>query len=380
MNWCTAWRSTRATSSSSSKPPGSVRLTGGRAQSRPSSCERAQPKAAVILVRRDDHSERLPGRPLSEGHVPGVGQRTPQKHADPVQCLRREWDRPRRAGTADRASGARRVGGERAVRPALGAALQVWEIAGEPEQLQLKREGEQVEPGLGRAGRDLVSEVEKARERTEGALVRLLLREQLEHRLRAGERDTEPVGVIPGALVRADQVDPGDRLELAPPLVEEDLNVAEGLEPGAETRSRLPDSLRYGADTAAGERVDVEDAVGLAEAERPQHDGLGGRRPSHEASVEAGLVGKRHGVMARIQVYTTRWCGYCYRAKALLTDKGLEYEEISLDDDPAFRRNLFDATGGWTVPQIVIDGEPVGGYAELWRLDRSGGLDERLAA
>jgi glutaredoxin 3 len=84
--------------------------------------------------------------------------------------------------------------------------------------------------------------------------------------------------------------------------------------------------------------------------------------------------------MSRIQIYTTRWCGYCVRAKALLDDKGIGYEEILLDGDPAFRRNLFDRTGGWTVPQIVIDGTPVGGYTELWRLDKSGVLAERLAA
>ena len=83
---------------------------------------------------------------------------------------------------------------------------------------------------------------------------------------------------------------------------------------------------------------------------------------------------------ARVRMYTTRWCGYCVRAKVLLEERGLEYEEISLDDDPAFRRHLFDLTGGWTVPQILIDGEPIGGYTELWRLDRSGELDARLAA
>ena len=79
-------------------------------------------------------------------------------------------------------------------------------------------------------------------------------------------------------------------------------------------------------------------------------------------------------------MYTTEWCGYCVRAKALLRGKGLEYEEIVLDDDPGFRQRLFDLTGGWTVPQIVIDGTPIGGYTELWRLDREGRLDELLAA
>ena len=77
-------------------------------------------------------------------------------------------------------------------------------------------------------------------------------------------------------------------------------------------------------------------------------------------------------------MYTTQWCGYCVRAKALLDGKGLEYEEIPLDDDPGFRATIQALTGGWTVPQILIDDEPIGGYTELWRLDRSGALDERL--
>jgi glutaredoxin 3 len=84
--------------------------------------------------------------------------------------------------------------------------------------------------------------------------------------------------------------------------------------------------------------------------------------------------------VARIQVYTTRWCGYCVRAKALLEGKRIPFEEVTLDDDAAFRQRLYDLTGGWTVPQIVIDGEPIGGYTELWRLERSGALDERLVA
>ena len=84
--------------------------------------------------------------------------------------------------------------------------------------------------------------------------------------------------------------------------------------------------------------------------------------------------------MGNITLYTTRWCGYCVRAKALLDDKGVPYDEVALDDDPHFRRKLMDLTGGWTVPQIVIDKEPIGGYAELWRLDRTGQLDEKLAA
>ena len=83
--------------------------------------------------------------------------------------------------------------------------------------------------------------------------------------------------------------------------------------------------------------------------------------------------------MPRIQMYTTHWCGYCVRAKALLDGRGLAYEEIQLDD-AGFRATLNELTGGWTVPQILIDGRPIGGYTELWRLEREGRLDDLLAA
>jgi glutaredoxin 3 len=84
--------------------------------------------------------------------------------------------------------------------------------------------------------------------------------------------------------------------------------------------------------------------------------------------------------MACVRLYTTRWCGYCVRAKQLLSGRGIPFEEVDLDGDPAFRQKLFDLTGGWTVPQITIDDRPIGGYTELWQLDREGRLDELLAA
>lgn len=83
--------------------------------------------------------------------------------------------------------------------------------------------------------------------------------------------------------------------------------------------------------------------------------------------------------MARIEMYTTAWCGYCHRAKALLHHKGLAYEEIRVDDQPDFRARLQEQTGGWTVPQIVIDDRPIGGYTELRQLDRAGALDDLAA-
>jgi glutaredoxin 3 len=84
--------------------------------------------------------------------------------------------------------------------------------------------------------------------------------------------------------------------------------------------------------------------------------------------------------MKPITMYTTAWCGFCVRAKALLDAKGLEYREIRVDDDSSFRAKLFDLTGGWTVPQILIGDRPIGGYTELRQLDRDGRLEELLAA
>jgi glutaredoxin 3 len=79
-------------------------------------------------------------------------------------------------------------------------------------------------------------------------------------------------------------------------------------------------------------------------------------------------------------MYTTAWCGFCVHAKAFLEAKGLAYEEVPVDDDPAFRARLQDVTGRWTVPQILIGDDPIGGYSELRELDREGRLDELLAA
>lgn len=84
--------------------------------------------------------------------------------------------------------------------------------------------------------------------------------------------------------------------------------------------------------------------------------------------------------MPEIILYTTAWCGYCIRAKALLDDLGLEYDEVSLDDDPGFRQRIFDLGRRWTVPLVVIGGQPIGGYDELSALNRSGALAERFAA
>jgi glutaredoxin 3 len=81
----------------------------------------------------------------------------------------------------------------------------------------------------------------------------------------------------------------------------------------------------------------------------------------------------------RIRMYTTSWCGFCEAAETLLRRKGLTYEKIDLSTDASFRAKLFDLTGHWTIPQILIDDHPIGGYTELRTLDLAGGLDALLA-
>lgn len=73
-----------------------------------------------------------------------------------------------------------------------------------------------------------------------------------------------------------------------------------------------------------------------------------------------------------IVVYTLPWCPHCTRAKALLHRRGLPFQEIDGSGSADFRRRLVGLTGGHTVPQIVIDGVPIGGADRLAQLDRSG--------
>ena len=64
-------------------------------------------------------------------------------------------------------------------------------------------------------------------------------------------------------------------------------------------------------------------------------------------------------------VYSTSWCQPCNFAKRLLDSKGLEYSEIDIEERGWSREDLFEITGGRTVPQIVIDEKPIGGYDDL---------------
>lgn len=83
--------------------------------------------------------------------------------------------------------------------------------------------------------------------------------------------------------------------------------------------------------------------------------------------------------MTEVKVYTTDWCSYCARAKALLQRKGVPFIEVDVGDDPATRAWLKKETGRHTVPQVFIGGKAVGGCDDLHALERSGELDRLLS-
>ncbi|HLI21622.1 MAG TPA: glutaredoxin 3 [Stellaceae bacterium] len=83
--------------------------------------------------------------------------------------------------------------------------------------------------------------------------------------------------------------------------------------------------------------------------------------------------------MAKVEMYTTMWCGYCARARGLLNKKGVPFDDIDVEADSSKRDEMIQrAHGRTTVPQIFIDGVHVGGSDELMALDRAGKLDPLL--
>ncbi|MCB1644939.1 MAG: glutaredoxin 3 [Pseudomonadales bacterium] len=83
--------------------------------------------------------------------------------------------------------------------------------------------------------------------------------------------------------------------------------------------------------------------------------------------------------MKDVVMYTTRFCPFCIRAKALLDSKGVPYRDIAVDSQPELRREMMEKSGRHTVPQIWIGDQHVGGCDELMSLERRGLLDQALA-
>lgn len=85
--------------------------------------------------------------------------------------------------------------------------------------------------------------------------------------------------------------------------------------------------------------------------------------------------------MSKVELYTKGHCPYCHRAKALLQSKGVEYTEYPIDVQPELRDEMLTrANGGYTVPQIFIGDQHVGGCDDLYALESQNKLDPLLAA
>jgi glutaredoxin 3 len=84
--------------------------------------------------------------------------------------------------------------------------------------------------------------------------------------------------------------------------------------------------------------------------------------------------------MKQIVVYSTDPCSFCARVKGILSSHGVEFSEVNLTKDPAGRVELARRTGMMTFPQVLVDGELLGGYAEIQAAADDGRLGELLAA
>ncbi|MFS1701519.1 glutaredoxin 3 [Aestuariibacter sp. GS-14] len=83
--------------------------------------------------------------------------------------------------------------------------------------------------------------------------------------------------------------------------------------------------------------------------------------------------------MSKVEIYTKGYCPYCHRAKALLQQKGVEYIEYAIDAQPELRDEMIQrANGGYTVPQIFINGQHIGGCDDMHALERQQKLDPLL--
>jgi glutaredoxin 3 len=76
-----------------------------------------------------------------------------------------------------------------------------------------------------------------------------------------------------------------------------------------------------------------------------------------------------------VVLFSTDSCTFCVHARSLLTKRGVDFEEVNLGRHPELQAELADVTGLTSFPQIVVDGEPLGGYNELRAADKSGALE-----
>lgn len=82
--------------------------------------------------------------------------------------------------------------------------------------------------------------------------------------------------------------------------------------------------------------------------------------------------------MSPVKMYTTRFCPYCMRARQLLESKNVPFTDMAVDNDPALRQEMVERSGRRTVPQIWVGDTHIGGFDDMYLLERQGRLDELL--
>lgn len=82
--------------------------------------------------------------------------------------------------------------------------------------------------------------------------------------------------------------------------------------------------------------------------------------------------------MAKVIMYSSASCSYCVRAKMLLDQKDVDYQEIRVDQNPSKREEMIKLSGRQTVPQIFINNQHIGGFDDMWALEQKGELDKLL--
>lgn len=85
--------------------------------------------------------------------------------------------------------------------------------------------------------------------------------------------------------------------------------------------------------------------------------------------------------MSKVEIYTKGYCPFCHRAKSLLEEKGVAYQEYKVDEQPALRDTMIErAKGGYTVPQIFVNDQHIGGCDDMYALESRNKLDKLLGA
>ena len=249
----------------------------------------------MVLVRGGDERERLAGAAVGQPGVVRVGERRREQRPDPAQPLRRERDRARPAvaadGAAGRAADSRRAPRRRRTRRSCPGA------AGS-RRARAASAGRRARAGRAPAVRGARDGISSSRSRNRVSAVNARSFASCSGKRRSiASAPISPTasryGSSRASWCERAQVGAGDRLQLAGALVQHQLDVRERLEPRAEARLRPPHALRDRADAAAVGRVDVQDAVGLAEPERAEHDRLRPVRARHPPSLRRGRDGAR---------------------------------------------------------------------------------------